>query len=270
MAIQKNAASGILSTGSSYGINPRERENQTSDKCIIACSVGVFLLLGVAVSHYQSIWHGWTFDETLARVVADTWGSYSNTLAVHPIATKAATSATVYTIGDIIAQRTEGKDSIEDMDFLRVARSATAGFIGHGPMSHCWYNVCDDFFVNVLHCTAWWSFIPKVVVDQTVWGPIWNSNYLILLGLMKMEKLDTIWTDVKRSTIPLFVSGLKLWPAAHIVTYGLIPIENRLLWVDLVEILWVSILATQAAGLSAEKTPDQDEVVVLTDAKQTL
>lgn len=35
---------------------------------------------------------------------------------------------------------------------------------------------------------------------------------------------------------------------AHCITYGLIPVENRLLWVDFVEILWVTILATQASG----------------------
>ena len=65
---------------------------------------------------------------------------------------------------------------------------------------------------------------------------------------MKCESLEQIWSDVKRTTIPLVVSGLKLWPLAHCVTYGLIPVENRLLWVDLVEIVWVTILATSAAG----------------------
>ena len=53
---------------------------------------------------------------------------------------------------------------------------------------------------------------------------------------------------MKRTTVPLIVSGLKLWPLVHCVTYGLIPVENRVLWVDAVEILWVTILATQAAG----------------------
>jgi protein Mpv17 len=75
---------------------------------------------------------------------------------------------------------------------------------------------------------------------------------------MKMESLDTIWNDMKRSTIPLIVSGLKLWPAVHVITYGFLPVENRLLWVDLVEILWVTILATQAAGnSSAVKQEDE-------------
>jgi len=75
------------------------------------------------------------------------------------------------------------------------------------------------------------------------------------LGLMKGESPGQIWGDVKRTTIPLVVSGLKLWPLAHCVTYGLIPVENRLLWVDLVEIIWVTILASSAAGAHAPPSP---------------
>jgi protein Mpv17 len=119
--------------------------------------------------------------------------------------------------------------------------------IGHGPLSHAWYNVCDYSFENILHLSAaWWPL--KILIDQTVWGPIWNNTYIVMLGLMKRETLETIWSDMKRTTVPLIVSGLKLWPLAHCVTYGLIPKENRVLWVDMVEIVWVTILATQAAG----------------------
>ena len=63
---------------------------------------------------------------------------------------------------------------------------------------------------------------------------------------------------MKRTTIPLIVSGLKLWPLAHCVTYGLVPVENRLLWVDMVEILWVTILATQASGGVSDETKNED------------
>ncbi len=38
-------------------------------------------------------------------------------------------------------------------------------------------------------------------------------------------------------------AGWKLWPFAHLVTYGLVPVEQRLLWVDCVEIVWVTILS---------------------------
>ena len=205
------------------------------------------------------IWDGTSITEMMSHIPADIWQQYSTVLTEHPIATKACTSATVYTIGDIIAQRTTITDSDnEELDRRRILRSMIAGLIGHGPMSHFWYNICDGFFANTLHLTAWWAFIPKVIIDQTLWGPIWNNTYLLLIGLMKMERPEVIWEDIKKSTVPMVVSGLKLWPAAHVVTYGLIPIENRLLWVDMVEIIWVTVLSKQAASLDKPTNENAD------------
>lgn len=186
---------------------------------------------------------GWTPAELAVRVPLDDWKSYTSALREHPIGVKAATSATVYGIGDLIAQRTEGVD-ISRIDRARVVRSVLAGLIGHGPLSHVWYEKSDQLFTCVLHWTGWWSTFPKIALDR----PIWNNCYILLLGAMKMQRPSLIWADMKRTTIPLLLSGLKLWPLAHCVTYGLIPVENRLLWVDMVEIVWVTILATQAAG----------------------
>lgn len=39
-------------------------------------------------------------------------------------------------------------------------------------------------------------------------------------------------------------AGWKLWPFAHLITYGVIPVEQRLLWVDTIELIWVTILST--------------------------
>jgi hypothetical protein len=93
--------------------------------------------------------------------------AYSEVLEEAPVLTKALTSATVYSIGDIIAQRSEGAGRL---DWLRIVRSLLAGFIGHGPLSHIWYNLSEDFFQNSLGWTAWWAVFPKVVLDQVSGG----------------------------------------------------------------------------------------------------
>ena len=221
----------------------------------------------------QGMTRGWTAAEMAVRIPVDNWADYYQVLTNSPIQTKAATSATVYTIGDIIAQRTEGT-SMADLDRPRVLRSFLAGALGHGPLSHYWYDMSEGFFNDYLHWTEWWSFFPKVILDQATWGPFWNNVYIIMLGLMQRQSLETIWGDIKRTTVPLVVSGLKLWPLAHCVTYGLVPVENRLLWVDLVEIIWVTILATQAAGggaaATATNTESGDELVVVAAATEQL
>jgi len=198
----------------------------------------------------QGMMRGWTAAEMAVRIPVDNWNSYESVLHAAPVSTKAVTSATVYSIGDIIAQTTEGKN-MNSMDRMRILRSLIAGLIGHGPLSHVWYDWSEEFFTNVMHLTdQWWAFFPKVAIDQLTWGPFWNNCYILLLGVMQFRDPKLIWKEIKETTVPLIVSGLKLWPLAHSITYGVIPVENRLLWVDLVEIIWVTILASAAAGAS--------------------
>lgn len=224
--------------------------------------INIMLVVGVALFALnklatvdEGLMRGWTAAEMAVRIPVDNWNSYESVLEAAPISTKAVTSATVYSIGDIIAQQAEGK-SLSELDRMRNLRSLLAGLIGHGPMSHVWYNWSENIFSNVLGLhDQWWAFFPKVAIDQTTWGPFWNNTYILLLGIMQWRNPKAIFQEMKETTIPLIVSGLKLWPLAHSITYGVIPVENRLLWVDLVEIIWVTILATAANGAGGHGAP---------------
>jgi hypothetical protein len=65
----------------------------------------------------------------------------------------------------------------------------------------------------LLHCTMLYAS-----TDQLVWGPIWNSTYVCLVGLMKRDSPKRVYEAVTTTMVPLVVSGLKLWPAVHLVT----------------------------------------------------
>jgi hypothetical protein len=147
---------------------PAIQSRSFSSNYIINSSI---LLIAIVTILYQvlsvdlGITRGWSPEEIAARIPLDNWRSYTNVLNMAPLPTKAVTSATVYTIGDIIAQTKEGKD-MGELDRGRIVRSLLAGLIGHGPMSHVWYHVSEDFFDGVLGGVHWWDFIPKVVADQ--------------------------------------------------------------------------------------------------------
>lgn len=78
----------------------------------------------------------------MTQAPVQAWNAYESALANSPLATKAATSGAVYGIGDIVAQRTEGVPS-GDLDKTRITRSLLAGLIGHGPLSHFWYQFSE-------------------------------------------------------------------------------------------------------------------------------
>lgn len=119
---------------SSFQVQLRSLDRDT----IINVSIILVVLVAVAIQVFSidtGITRGWSTEEVAYRVPIDNWRSYNDILNMAPIQTKAVTSATVYTIGDIIAQRTEGIE-IGELDRGRIGRSLAAGLIGHGPLSH--------------------------------------------------------------------------------------------------------------------------------------
>lgn len=247
--VNENVSSSNTSTSTSNFLQSMEYDWNGVINASVLLIVSLVVLSKLALVD-QGMMRGWTAAEMAVRIPVDNWNSYESVLHAAPVSTKAVTSATVYSIGDIIAQTTEGKN-VNSFDRMRIMRSLIAGLIGHGPLSHVWYDWSEEFFTNVLHLTdQWWAFFPKVAIDQLTWGPFWNNCYILLLGVMQFRDPKLILKEMKETTVPLIVSGLKLWPLAHSITYGVIPVENRLLWVDLVEIVWVTILASAAAGAS--------------------
>ncbi|CAN0075005.1 unnamed protein product [Ectocarpus sp. 6 AP-2014] len=200
---------------------------------------------------------GWTIGEYILRVPLDNWDGYSEMLRQSPVQVKACTSGIVYALGDLVAQSMEGTE-LAGIERQRVVRSAIAGLLLHGPMSHVWYNVCEGLFDIVGWNDYWWVPAPKIITDQLLWGPAWNAVYIAFLGVLNKDSSAVIWEAITSTALPLVIAGIRLWPLAHVVTYGLVPKENRLLWVDAVEIIWVTILSSQAAE-QARSPAEQEE-----------
>ncbi|KAI4295273.1 hypothetical protein L6164_035336 [Bauhinia variegata] len=216
-----------------------------SDK-LTSRTINAIIVLGFgtfAVSKLLTIdhdyWHGWTFYEILRYAPEHNWIAYEQALKANPVLAKMAISGIVYSIGDWIAQCYEGKPLFE-FDRTRLFRSGLVGFTLHGSLSHYYYQLCEALFPF----EQWWVVPAKVAFDQTVWSAIWNSIYFVVLGLLRFESLTNIYGELKSTFWPMLTAGWKLWPFAHLITYGVIPLEQRLLWVDCVELIWVTILAT--------------------------
>ncbi|KAL5210377.1 hypothetical protein ABZP36_006000 [Zizania latifolia] len=184
-------------------------------------------------------WHGWTIFEILRYMPEHNWSAYEEALKTNPVLAKMMISGVVYSLGDWIAQCYEGKPIFE-FDRARMFRSGLVGFTLHGSLSHYYYHFCEALFPF----KDWWVVPAKVAFDQTAWSAMWNSIYFVVLGFLRLESPATIFSELKSTFWPMLTAGWKLWPFAHLVTYGVIPVEQRLLWVDCVELIWVTILST--------------------------
>ncbi|TQD78829.1 hypothetical protein C1H46_035609 [Malus baccata] len=188
------------------------------------------------------VWYsfqGWTLYEILRHAPQHNWSAYEEALKTNPVLAKMVISGVVYSVGDWIAQCFEGKPLLE-FDRTRMLRSGLVGFTLHGSLSHYYYHLCEE----LIPFQDWWVVPVKVAFDQTVWAAIWNSIYFTVLGFLRFESPISIFSELKATFWPMLTAGWKLWPFAHLVTYGVIPVEQRLLWVDCVELIWVTILST--------------------------
>ncbi|GMH85834.1 hypothetical protein TrVE_jg1738 [Triparma verrucosa] len=192
------------------------------------------------------------------RLPLSLFKDYTVSLNAAPLITKSLTSLAVYILGDVISQFSTSAN-LHTVDRTRILRSGAAGGFGHGPLSHFWYRLSETFFNYMGWNAVRWGVLPMIGVDQLFWGPFWNNTYIVILGILSLSSPRKILSEVKQTTVPLVVSGLKLWPLAHLVTYGLCPVDWRLVWVDAVEILWVTILATTAARTKMKAEKEEGE-----------
>ncbi|KAL7102303.1 hypothetical protein ACP275_08G111400 [Erythranthe tilingii] len=198
--------------------------------------------------------HGWTLYEVLRYAPEHSWNAYEETLKTHPVLSKMAISGIVYSMGDWIAQCYEGKP-LFDIDRTRMFRSGLVGFTLHGSLSHYYYQFCEVLFPY----KGWWVVPVKVVFDQTVWSAVWNSIYFVVLALLRFESPVVIFNELRATFWPLLTAGWKLWPFAHVITYGVVPVEQRLLWVDCIELIWVTILSTYSNEKSEVRISEAPE-----------
>ena len=160
---------------------------------------------------------------------------YEKAALAFPIVTKSATSGIAYFLGDSIAQAQAQKPA----DYGRLVRATLAGFISHGPQLHFW-----TLFLE-------WSALPllvKVLLDQTLFALYLNGAYAVLTETLQGRSPRSALAKAKAAALPCLFAGWRFWPLAHLITYTVIPLHLRVLWVDVLEVAWVRLHA--AAGLA--------------------
>jgi protein Mpv17 len=104
--------------------------------------------------------------------MAALWARYNALLEAQPLLTKALTSLTGFTAGDVLAQKfieEEGKP----YDYMRTVRLGSFGFMLHGTTGHYFYGMLDSKLPGTKPITV----ATKVAIDQTIWNPIFGCMF---------------------------------------------------------------------------------------------
>mmetsp|Transcript_2372 Transcript_2372/g.5049 ORF Transcript_2372/g.5049 Transcript_2372/m.5049 type:complete len:467 (-) Transcript_2372:225-1625(-) len=181
--------------------------------------------------------------DLLTRLPFDLVHAYEEIVPTNPIFCKACTSGVAYGLGDFISQIYQGK-TLSTLDLPRSFRSGAAGFIVHGPLCHYWLTFMETYLdFN----GAWWATGIKVTADLTVWSIFLNASYSFVIGTLAGRRPKEVFSDVRATQWPALRSAWRFWPFVHTVSFShAVPIDLKLLWVDVMEVIWVTILSKVA------------------------
>ena len=159
------------------------------------------------------------------------WARYNALLEAQPLLTKALTSLTGFTAGDVLAQKfieEEGKP----YDFMRTVRLGSFGFLLHGTTGHYFYGFLD----SKLPGTAPTTVATKVAIDQTIWNPIFGCMFFGYLNLMEGKTMDEYVNKIKQDLKTAVMGSWAVWVPAHTINFAFVPPSQRLLYINTIQI----------------------------------
>ncbi len=203
-----------------------------------------------------------SFD-LLARIPTDALHAYEAAVPTNPVFFKACTSGVAYTLGDFLSQIYQGR-GLATIDLPRSARSGAAGFIAHGPLCHYWLLFMETYLD---FDGAWWATGIKVTADLTVWSIFLNATYSTLIGILAFRPPNEVLRDVKATSWPALRSAWRFWPFVHTISFShAVPLDLKLLWVDVMEVIWVTILskvANEDKNIKLKQDPDAEVLAII-------
>jgi hypothetical protein len=62
--------------------------------------------------------------------------------------------------------------------------------------------------------------------------------FIVGFALIRGSEKDYIQDDVAAQFLPMFLANCKVWPAVNVVSFTLVPIEHRMLFSQMVNLVW--------------------------------
>mmetsp|Transcript_8359 Transcript_8359/g.13840 ORF Transcript_8359/g.13840 Transcript_8359/m.13840 type:complete len:186 (-) Transcript_8359:166-723(-) len=159
------------------------------------------------------------------------WAAYNSMLSSQPLLTKALTSLTGFTAGDVLAQKFV-EDADKPYDIMRTIRLGSFGFLVHGTTGHYFYGMLDSKMPGTKPVTV----ATKVAIDQTIWNPIFGCMFFGYLNLMEGKSFADYQNKLKADLKTAVMGSWAVWVPAHTINFAFIPPAQRLLYINSIQI----------------------------------
>jgi len=141
--------------------------------------------------------------------------------------------------GDIIAQTVVERKQWKDYSAKRTGRFLIFGTCLLGPTLAIWYRTLDK--IVKVQGTA--GSLMKMALDQTVMAPVILTTFLGTMSLWTTYSTESAVKNIKQNLWPILLDNYKLWPAAQLINFYFMPLDQRVLFASLIALLWNTYLS---------------------------
>lgn len=146
--------------------------------------------------------------------------------------TQSITTAVLFATGDVMAQQAVDKRGLAKHEFARTGRMALYGGAVFGPAATTWFKFLQT---KIILRNKNLEIAARVAVDQLVFAPtnlfVFLSSMAIMEGSSPKDKLASTYTTAIQK-------NWMVWPAVQAVNFKLVPLEHRVLLVNVLSIGW--------------------------------
>ncbi|GAB1310244.1 Protein required for ethanol metabolism [Madurella fahalii] len=157
---------------------------------------------------------------------------YQARLAARPLLTQAITTSVLFGVGDVAAQQLVEKRGIQKHDYARTGRMCLYGGTIFGPSAATWFKFLQRN-VNLRSANA--TILARVACDQLIFAPtfigVFLSSMAVLEGGSVKEKIDKSYSSA-------LTTNWMIWPFVQMVNFKVVPLEHRVLFVNVISIGW--------------------------------
>lgn len=193
------------------------------------------------------------------------WAAYSRLLYKYPLTVKSVSTGILMGSGDALSQYLEHRvgGSQEGLtrdtyDWPRTARMAVFGAVASGPGMHYWYNWLE----GRIAATGTTLVAKQVLADQVVFSPLIVTGFFVMDEMLQGRGVAGAKQSLEHNWLDAMKMNYVMWPAAMAVCFKLVPTHHRVMYVNIVQVLWAAVLSTINARDSEtvlETESDQEE-----------
>ncbi|KAE9417599.1 hypothetical protein Angca_003653 [Angiostrongylus cantonensis] len=163
---------------------------------------------------------------------------FQKSLKKRPLITHVIASGAISGAGDAFCQVAFEKRGLKAYDFMRTGRFVVLSSFFIAPSLNVWFKALERVKGDL-------KVVPfkRVVIDQILFSPSFNALILFILRMLEGIGINESYKKMKKDWRTIYVNSLKVWPAVQLINFYLIPLNMRVIIIQVVAFFWNSYLS---------------------------